>query len=163
MDNRSVINDLFGNISNQLGFQVALGNNNLCNIKRKSTGEEYIVELPNNGNILYIYSALADVPFDHREGTFEYILRLSLHGIETSQCIIGIDGRTNKFVLSRSLIIDGLNESTLFNSMSEFFSILPAVRERLEQHLQAQVSDSDIAYQGAVLPGGMPGNFNFIV
>ena len=158
MDNRSSVNELFKNIASQLGFQVVLGDNNLCNIKRKSTGDECVVELPNNGDLLYVYSALIDVPFDHREGIFEYILRFSLHGIETSRCIIGIDSRTNKFVLSRSLLVHELNTNVLLNVMSEFFSILPAIRERLERYLQAQISDSDVAYQGPTTP-----NMNFIV
>ena len=163
MDNRSSINNLFGNIADQLGFQVVLGDNNLCNIKSKSTGEEYIVELPNNGDILYIYSAITDVPFDHRESIFEYILRINLHGIETSRCIIGIDGRTNKFILSRPLPIDGLNETMLLNAMNDFFAILPTIREGIEQHLQAQISGNNAAHQAPTIPGNtLSGNFNFI-
>jgi hypothetical protein len=67
MDNRIIVNDLFEAIAMQVGFKIVLGNNNLCHVKLKSPGEEFIVDLPRNGEMLYIDSVIGNVPFDNRE------------------------------------------------------------------------------------------------
>ncbi|MDR2806991.1 MAG: CesT family type III secretion system chaperone [Puniceicoccales bacterium] len=140
MDHRTLVNSLFQAIASSLGFQVTLGNKNLCNIKRKSTDEETIVELPSNGEILYIYTVIGDVPFDNREKVFEFILRLNLHGHGTNRGMIGIDAKTNKFVLSHSLLIRDLNEQLLLQWMREFFSTASQLREKLLQFFQIQTN-----------------------
>jgi hypothetical protein len=133
-----MVNDLFQSIASQFGFQVILGNNNLCNIKRKSNGEETIIELPRNGEILYIYAIVGDVPFSNRENFFEFILKLNLHGNGTGHRGIGIDAQANKFVFSQLLPIKNLDESFLLQSMNEFFLTVSQLKEKLSQFFQLQ-------------------------
>lgn len=142
MDSRTVVNGFFQNIASQLGFQVVIGDTNLCSITQKSTGDEYVVELPNNGDLLYIYAPLSDVPFDNREPLFEFLLQTNLHGIETRGNIIGLDRRMNKFVLSRVLRVEELSETSLLNMMNEFFSSLASLKEKITQFLQLQVQET---------------------
>jgi hypothetical protein len=159
MDNRSTINALFQSIAGDLGFQIVLGENNLCNIKRKSTGEETIIELPHNDEMLYIYAVLSDIPFSNREKFFEFILKLNLHGSSTGHGVIGIDIQTNKFVLSRLLPIKNLDEQLLLQAVGAFFSTVSQLREKLSQFLQAQVSEKDTAFEGPLVSP----NLNFII
>lgn len=160
MDSRTVVNGFFQNIAPQLGFQVVIGDTNLCSITQKSTGDEYVIELPNNGDLLYLYAPLCDVPFDNREPLFEFLLQMNLHGIETMRNIIGLDRRMNKFVLSRVLKVEELNETSLLNTMNTFFSSLTSLKERITQFSQSQVQDSRGSY--ATGPVGAP-NLNFII
>ncbi|MDR2200571.1 MAG: CesT family type III secretion system chaperone [Puniceicoccales bacterium] len=160
MDNRSAVNSLFQSIASQLGFQVTLGENNLCNIKRKSTGEETIIELPNNDETLYIYAVIGDVPFANREKFFEYVLKLNLHGNGTGKGIIGIDMQTNKFILSRPFPIKSLDDGLLLQSIGEFFSTVSQLKEKLVHFNQIQTSKNSVA-----IPDGQPltPNLNFII
>jgi hypothetical protein len=160
MDNRTTVNSLFQSIASQLGFQVTLGENNLCNIKRKSTGEETIIELPNNAETLYIYAVIGEVPFANREKFFEYILKLNLHGNGTGQGIIGIDIQTNKFVLSRPFSIKNLDDGYLLQSVGEFFSTVSQLKEKLVHFNQVQTNENSMPS-----PEGQPLtlNPNFII
>jgi hypothetical protein len=56
MDNRERVSGLFQSIVTDLGFQIVLGDNHLRNIQRKSMGEELIIELPNNDEMLSVYA-----------------------------------------------------------------------------------------------------------
>jgi hypothetical protein len=159
MDNRSTVNELFQSIGDQLGFQIVLGNNNLCNIQRKSTGEETIIEVPRNGEILYIYALIGDVPFNNREKFFEFILKLNLHGNGTGHGNIGIDAKTNKFILSRSLSIKNLDDHYLLEVMNEFFSTVSQLKEKLLQFLQVQPVEGAAAFEGELLSP----NLNFVI
>jgi hypothetical protein len=154
-----MVNALFQSIATDLGFQIVLGENNLCNIKRKSTGEETIIELPHNDEMLYIYAVISDAPFNNREKFFEFVLKLNLHGSSTGHGILGIDIQTNKFVLSRLLHIKNLDEQLLLKAVDSFFSTVSQLREKLTQFLQAQVSDKDAPFEG---PLASP-NLNFII
>jgi hypothetical protein len=154
-----MINALFQSITIDLGFQVVLGENNLCNIKRKSTGEETIIELPHNNEMLYIYAVVSDVPFNNREKFFEFVLKLNLHGSSTGHAILGIDAQTNKFVLSRLLHIKNLDEQLLLKAVSSFFSTISQLREKLSQFLQVQISDHDAAFEGPLVSP----NLNFVI
>ncbi|UPA28682.1 MAG: CesT family type III secretion system chaperone [Verrucomicrobiota bacterium] len=142
MDNRATVNELFSAIADSLGFQVVLGNNNLCNIRLKSTGKEYIVELPHSGETLHLYAALTDLPFDYREKVFEYALKLNLHGIETSCAAIAIDERSHKFILSRTISVEGLTDTLLLKVISEFFASVPKIEEKLTQFSQFCAQDT---------------------
>jgi hypothetical protein len=159
MDNRATVNALFQSIATDLGFQIVLGENNLCNIKRKSTGEETIIELPHNDEMLYVYAVIGDVPFDNREKFFEFALKLNLHGTSTGHGVLGIDIQTNKFVLSRLLPVKNLDEQLLLQSIGTFFSTVSQLREKLSQFLQAQISEKDSS------PEGLPisSNPNFVI
>jgi hypothetical protein len=159
MDNRSTVNELFQSIATDLGFQIVLGENNLCNIKRKSTGEETIIELPHNDEMLYIYAVISDIPFNNREKFFEFALKLNLHGSSTGHGVLGIDIQTNKFVLSRLLHIKNLDEQLLLKAVGSFFSTVSQLREKLAQFLQIQVSAKDTALEN---PLASP-NLNFII
>jgi hypothetical protein len=128
---RTIANDLFDAIATQIGFKICLGNNNLCNVKPKSTDEEFIVELPHNGEILYIYSVIGNVPFDNREPFLECLLKHNLHGVEINQCNIGIDVQTNKFILSPPLLIPDLDEIVLISLLNGFFTSVPKLTEHL--------------------------------
>jgi hypothetical protein len=159
MDNRERVNELFRSIATDLGFQIVLGDNNLCNIKRKSTGEETIIELPNNDEMLYVYAVIGEVPFNNREKFFEFILKLNLHGTSTGHGIIGIDVQTNKFVLSRLIPTKNLDEQLLLEAIGAFFSTVSQLREKLAQFLQTMVSDKDTAFEGPALSP----NLNFVI
>ncbi|MDR1366875.1 MAG: CesT family type III secretion system chaperone [Puniceicoccales bacterium] len=154
-----MVNALFQSIATDLGFQVVLGENNLCNVKRKSTGEETIIELSRNEEMLYIYAVISDVPFNNRENFFEFVLKLNLHGSSTGYGILGIDAQTNKFVLSRLLHIKNLDEQLLLNAVSSFFSTISQLREKLSQFLQVLVSDQDTAFEGPLVST----NLNFVI
>jgi hypothetical protein len=125
MDNRTTVNALFQSIATDLGFQIVLRENNLCNIKRKSTGEETIIELPHNDEMLCIYAVIGDVPLDNREKFFEFALKLNLHGTATGYGVLGIDIQTNKLVLTRLLPIKNLDEKLLLQSVGTFFQQFP--------------------------------------
>ncbi|MDE6576271.1 MAG: CesT family type III secretion system chaperone [Opitutales bacterium] len=142
MDNRATVNELFSAIADSLGFQVVLGSNNLCNIRLKSTGKEYVVELPHNGDTLHLYAALTDLPFDYREKVFEYALKLNLHGIETSCAAIAIDERSHKFILSRAVSVEGLTDTLLLKVINEFFTTVPKIEEKLMQFSQSCAQDT---------------------
>jgi serine protease inhibitor len=65
MDNQLTIIALFQSTAGDLGFQIVLGEKNLCNIKRTSTSEDMIIELPHKDEMLSIYVVIRDVPFSH--------------------------------------------------------------------------------------------------
>jgi hypothetical protein len=159
MDNREKVNALFQSIAPDLGFQIVLGSNNLCNVKRKSTGEETIIELPHNDEMLYVYAVIGETPFNNREKFFEFILKLNLHGSSTGHGVIGIDIQTNKFVLSRIIPVSNLDEQLLLKAIGAFFSTVSQLREKLAQFLQTMVSEKDTAFEGPALSP----NLNFVV
>jgi hypothetical protein len=117
-----------------------LRNDNSCNIKLKSPGEEFIVELPRNGEIYYIYPVIADVPFDNRESFFEFLPKLDSHGIETRQRNIGIEFQAKKFILSQRLLSQGLDEILLINLLNGFFTSVAKLLDEIKHVLQNQVS-----------------------
>lgn len=145
MDNRDIVNGLFETIAGTLGFQVVLSSNNLCNIRLKSTGQEYIIELPHNGDTLHLYAALSDLPFDNREKIFEYALKLNLHGLETARAAIAIDERSHKFILSRTVSVEGLTDALLLKVVNEFFASVPKIEEKLTQFSQSCAQDTTSA------------------
>jgi hypothetical protein len=83
MANRIIVTDLFETIAAQIGFKILLGNGNLCYIKLKSTGEEFIVEFSSNNQIYHIYPVIGDIPFDDRKPLFDFLMKPDVDGIKT--------------------------------------------------------------------------------
>jgi hypothetical protein len=133
---------MLGEIGSALGLNLGLRSDGLCVVKQDQSDFEYIIELSHSGELLYIYSPVGDLPVENKSDALEYLLKLNLYGIETNQCSLGLDAKTNKLVLSYSIPVEILNTSLLSNILYNFFSAVPKISKKIESFVQSAPQQS---------------------
>ena len=144
MDNKTFANQILKGLDAVFGIKAELGSKNLCTLTHKETLQQYTIELPNEGNLLYLYTQLMPLPFSNREEIFEYILQLNLHGMETRGCIIAIDKMMHLLVCSRVLDLETLNENNFPKIFQDFVDSAHHITEKIRQYI-LNVSNSSVS------------------
>jgi hypothetical protein len=137
MTGKADINIMLREVGASLGLNLALRADGLCVIKQDQLGFEYVIELSSSGELLYIYSPVGDVPSVNKPDALEYFLKLNLYGLETNQCSLGLDAKTNKMVLFYTIPSEVLNANLLANILCNFFSTVQKISKKIEDFTQS--------------------------
>lgn len=149
MDNKTFANQILKGLDAVFGIKAELGSKNLCTLTHKKTLQQYTIELPNEGNLLYLYTQLMPLPFSNREEIFEYILQLNLHGMETKGSIIAIDKMMHLLVFSKVFEIENLNENNFPKIFQEFTDAASYIADKIRQYVLS-VSNKSVSNSEAV-------------
>jgi hypothetical protein len=102
----------------------------------KSTNMEYLIELPGNGSMLYVYTVLFKLATEKDNGPFLYsLLELNLFGLQTNAATIGVDGKASTVVMHISFPVEFLTPQLLVNLLSNFIVSSKKMREKIENLL----------------------------
>jgi hypothetical protein len=98
----------------------------------KSMGHEYLIELPANGSMLYIYTVLAKLGAERENAPFlRSLLELNLFGLQTSAATIGVDGRAATVVMHIAFPAELLAPQLLVNLLRNFIASAKKTRDKI--------------------------------
>ncbi|MDR0351281.1 MAG: type III secretion system chaperone [Puniceicoccales bacterium] len=137
MNARTAVNGMLRDVGTSLGLNLGLRSDGLCVIKQEQSDFEYIIELSKTGDILYMYSPVGDLPTINKSDAMEYLLKLNLYGLETNQCSLGLDAKTNKIVLFYTIPSEVLNATLISNILCNFFTTVQKVSKKIEGFSQS--------------------------
>lgn len=146
----SALNEYLHAAGAKMGTSLSLDPNGIC-VLSNGNGGEYVVELPKQSEIIYFYSPLLKVPFEHTEAFFEKILEYNLCGIKFRQATIGLDPKTQNLVLSYTRPIGFLDETTFINILFNFVDEVEKAKQilndcyaDLQKKLELSLEESEI-------------------
>ncbi|MDR0742387.1 MAG: CesT family type III secretion system chaperone [Puniceicoccales bacterium] len=133
----------------RIGSKLFLDKNGLCVLRKENGQREYVVELPKNSEVVYLYSPICTVPYGCSEEFFEKVLELNLCGITYNQATFGLDAKTQNIVLSYTRSMEALDEVAFANILSNFMKtadraerdLVKIVRELIDK---TSLSEDDI-------------------
>jgi hypothetical protein len=133
----------------RIGSKLFLDKNGLCVLRKENGQREYVVELPKNSEVVYLYSPICTVPYGCSEEFFEKVLELNLCGITYNQATFGLDAKTQNIVLSYTRSMEALDEVAFANILSNFIKtadraerdLVKIVRELIDK---TSLSEDDI-------------------
>ncbi|MDR1232933.1 MAG: CesT family type III secretion system chaperone [Puniceicoccales bacterium] len=133
----------------RIGSKLFLDKNGLCVLRKEDGQREYVVELPGNSEVVYLYSPICTVPYGCSEEFFEKVLELNLCGITYNQATFGLDAKTQKIVISYARSMEALDEVAFSNILNNFIKtadraerdLAKLVRELIER---TSLTDDDI-------------------
>jgi hypothetical protein len=149
----------------RIGSKLFLDKNGLCVLKRDSDclaqGNEYVVELPSNSEIVYFYSPICKVPYECSEEFFEKILELNLCGIEYNQATFGLDAKTQNIVLSYTRSMEKLDEVAFTNILCNFIKTVDRAKKEITKLVESltdrsSLTEEDIKAEISAYNSGTP-------
>ncbi|HLW04947.1 MAG TPA: type III secretion system chaperone [Azoarcus sp.] len=79
----------------------------------------------------YLYSVVASLPAEGREGVYARLLGANLFGDETGEAVFAIDEVAGEILLQQRIDAANLNEGTFAAAVEAFVHVLEEWRERL--------------------------------
>ena len=132
MDNNYIVNGWLKGLGTEAGIaNLALNDNNLCAFQY-GNDLEFIIELPPDSPILYMYSPMGSVPSENKEQLFERLLKANFFCLETHGATFSIDERSNRIILSYGHPIDQLDSLSFKNVVGNFLETAESWLTELE-------------------------------
>lgn len=118
------------------GSKRGLGSNGVCCFQHDESGMEIVVELPERSDVLYFYSPICRVPYEHTEQFFEKVLENNLHGVANRQASFGLDAKTQNMVLTFSIAMRHVDSVSFGNILNNFARIAEQARENTTKWIE---------------------------
>ncbi len=125
---RGKLAEYLSSASQKMNSKLQLGSNGICLFKHDVSELEIAIELPEGSDILYFYSPVCRVPYDHTEYFFEKVLENNLHGIANRQATFGLDAKTQNIVLTYSIAMRHVDEISFCNILFNFIKVAERAR-----------------------------------
>ncbi len=120
---RSKLVEYLTKASKVFGVELKLNSDGICFFKHDISGLEFIIELPPQSDIVYFYSPICRIPYDHTEQFFEKLLENNLHGVANRQASFGLDAKTQNIVLTFSISMRHIDAVSLGNILANFVEV----------------------------------------
>lgn len=147
---RGKLSEYLSSVSKIVGKKQGLGKNGICCFQHDVSGLEIVIELPENSDILYFYSAICKVPYEHTEEFFEKLLENNLHGVANRQASFGLDAKTQNIVLTFSIAMRHVDAISFNNILNNFVNVAEKAREHTQEWIkeitEAHALDSENHY-----------------
>jgi hypothetical protein len=128
--NEKILDGYLRAASHRVKNALFLDANGLCVVK-ENDGQEFVVELPRGSAVVYFYSPVCRVPFDHTGEFFERVMELNLCALAYDQATFGFDKRTHHVVLSYSRPMETLDEILFTNILCNFIKTATRAKQDL--------------------------------
>ena len=149
MPSAQVVNQWLEIIGQKIGLNLSLEEDNRCVI-RDSTKQEFVIEIPEESDLFYLYSPLQALPnSEDRELFYEKILIMNLFGQRTGSATLALDPRISQIVMFYSAPVAHYNASTFGSVLSNFVKTSKRLRETL-QHLERDIQLQRMKKKSAV-------------
>ena len=148
MENASIVNGWLAELGKEAGISgLKLDEHNLCAFRYG--GElEFVIELPHESPIVYLYSPMADIPSSNREAFFERLLRANFFCLETNGATFSIDERSHRIILSYGHPIEQADNLIFKNIVGNFLETAEKWRKALNAPENASSSDANRGPEG---------------
>lgn len=154
MDNIDIINGWLAELGKEAGIEdLKLNEHHLCAF-RYGKDLEFIIELPPESPIVYLYSPMAELPIEHRDTFFEKLLKANFFCLETNGATFSIDERSNRIILSFGQPIDQIDNLVFKNIVGNFLETAEHWKDQLNtaetdenQGTSASEIDEDIGFK----------------
>ena len=131
MENTSIVNGWLAELGKEAGIDdLKLNEHHLCAF-RYGQELEFIIELPPESPIIYMYSPMAELPAEHKEAFYEKLLKANFFCLETNGATFSIDERSNRIVLSYGQPIEQIDNLIFKNIVGNFLETAETWRELL--------------------------------
>lgn len=131
MDNIDIINGWLAELGKEAGIDgLKLNEHHLCAF-RYGKELEFIIELPPESPIVYLYSPMAELPAEHRDTFFEKLLKANFFCLETNGATFSIDERSNRIIISFGQPIDQIDNLVFKNIVGNFLETAEHWKEQL--------------------------------
>lgn len=109
----------------------------VCSVK-DANGQEYVVDLPQNGEEVYFCAPIATLNDDaSRAKDFEQALKWNLWGHETQGGTLSFDEMTQRIIFHKTLSMEDLDENRFAEAFTGFIGSVLHIKELWEAYKQS--------------------------
>ena len=146
MQTREIVNSWLQDIGKKLNTHLFLEDSGLCVLNWKDD-VEIIIEVPEEGNRIYLYSPLLDLSrYDDKEKLFEMVLKSGFLGKETGCASFGIDEDNNYLMLWYSFLASTVDVIGFENVLGNFILMAYIWKKRLlEKDFSSENNTEELA------------------
>lgn len=109
----------------------------VCSVK-DATGQEYVVDLPENESDVYFCAPIATLnDVTSKSMDFEQVLKWNLWGHETQGGTLSFDEMTQRIIFHKTLPMDDLDENRFAEAFNNFIGSVLHIKELWENYKQS--------------------------
>ncbi len=130
--NKEQINSLLNDFGKNLGIEdLSFDDNNYCCL----FFDDFVInlELTNEGDILYFYANVGEIPSSGKENFYEMLLQANFLFSQTNGASLGISKQGNFVLLSYQIITSGLDLNKFTNIVENFVNTVELWSKKIDK------------------------------